>query len=81
MEIVNSTAFGVNITTEELEVTVAGLSDTVESIKASDISAVLKVDDDIKAGKNQKLEISVKVNNQNDKWVIGTYSVTADVTQ
>lgn len=81
VEIVNSTAFGVNITTEELEVTVAGLSDTVESIKASDISAVLKVDDDIKAGKNQKLEISVKVNNQNDKWVIGTYSVTADVTQ
>ncbi|MBR0415404.1 MAG: hypothetical protein IJI67_10120 [Clostridia bacterium] len=79
IEIVNATAFNAKVTDAEFTVTVAGLTDTVDDISASDISAIVKVDDNVKAGKNQKMEVTVKVNNGEGIWVTGSYYIKADI--
>ncbi|MBE6818288.1 MAG: hypothetical protein E7517_03910 [Ruminococcaceae bacterium] len=80
IEIVNSTALNAKITTSQLKVTIAGLTDAVEDITANDITVVLKVDEGAKTGENRQMEVSVKVNNQDNMWVIGSYKVAVDIT-
>ncbi|MBQ6380109.1 MAG: hypothetical protein IJJ41_00720 [Clostridia bacterium] len=79
IEIVNSSSYEAAINSEEINVNVAGLTNEVESIKASDIVAVLKIDDKVKTGENQKMELSIKINNQDSMWIIGTYELNVNV--
>lgn len=78
IEIVNSGTNTPVINDKSFTIRLAGLSDDVKTIKASDISAVLKIDSDQAPGENQLLELSVKVSNKTGIWVIGQYN--ADVT-
>ena len=78
IEIVNSTNKKITVLTESVEIKAAGLTKSVKSITASDISAVLNIDDDVKSGDNQKLPLTLKTNVQG-VWVVGTYEVEANV--
>ena len=78
IEIVNATDKKVTILTESIDITAAGLTDSVDSIKASNISAVLNIDDEIESGDNQKLALTLKTSVQG-VWVVGTYEVEANV--
>ncbi|MBQ3431461.1 MAG: hypothetical protein IJG23_01610 [Clostridia bacterium] len=80
VEIINSTDLKVNITSEDIALSVAGLTDSVSSITASDLTASVKLDENTKKGENQTLELSVRVNNVNGIWVVGQYEVTADIS-
>lgn len=80
VEIINSTDLKVNITSEDIALSVAGLTDSVSSITASDLTASVKLDENTKKGENQTLELSIRVNNVNGIWVVGQYEVTADIS-
>ena len=81
VEIVNNTGLTVSPKTQNIALTLAGLSDTVNNIRVSDISATVKIDENAKVGENQKLELTLKVVNQTGIWVVGHYEIEADITQ
>ena len=81
IEIVNESAFKVNLNEETVQVTVAGLTDAVDSVKVSDLSAAIKVDEDAKVGENQTFDLSIKVTNRSGIWAAGQYKIHADITQ
>ena len=81
VEIVNSTGLTVTPLTQSVTVTVAGISDSVNNIRVSDISATVQLDDKTNAGEGQKLDLTVKVVNQSGMWVVGQYQIEADITQ
>lgn len=78
IEIVNTTNKKVTVLTQSLEIKAAGLTKSVNSIKVSDISAVLNIDEDVKSGDNQKLPLTLKTN-VNGAWVVGTYEVQVNI--
>lgn len=79
IEIVNSTNKKVTILTKSVKLMAAGLTKSVNSINASDISAVLNIDEDIKSGDNQKLPLTLKTNVRG-VWVVGSYEVEVNVS-
>ena len=81
IEIVNESAFKVNLNEETVQVTVAGLTDAVDSVKVSDLSAAIKVDEDAKVGENQTFDLSIKVTNRSGIWAAGQYKIHAEITQ
>lgn len=81
IEIVNESAFKVNLNEETVQVTVAGLTDAVDSVKVSDLSATIKVDEDAKVGENQTFDLSIKVTNRSGIWAAGQYKIHAEITQ
>lgn len=80
VEIVNSSDKTVVIKDTSVAVKAAGLTNAVNNITASNISAVLKIADDIEAGEGQKAQLNVKISSVSGIWVVGTYEVTVDVT-
>lgn len=78
IEIVNSTDKKVTLLSDSIELTAAGLTDSVNSIKASNISAVLNIDNDVKSGDNQKLSLTLKTSVPG-VWVVGNYEVEVNV--
>ncbi len=78
IEIVNATDKKVTILTKSIDVTAAGLTKSVESIKAENISAILNIDEEIKQGDNQKLSLTLKTSVQG-VWLVGTYEVEVNV--
>ncbi len=78
IEIVNATDKKVTILTKSIDVTAAGLTKSVESIKAENISAILNIDEEIKQGDNQKLPLTLKTSVQG-VWLVGTYEVEVNV--
>lgn len=78
IEIVNTKNKKVTILTESLEIKAAGLTTSVKSISASNISAVLNIDEDVENGDNQKLPLTLKTNVQGT-WVVGTYEVEVNI--
>ena len=80
IEIINSTAKKIDMSTESISVVVAGLSDVVKNVTADDITAVLKVDDSLEAGENKAVNLSVSVSNHTGIWVVGSYEATANIS-
>ena len=78
IETSNASNKKVQLNTKSLTVRIAGTSDAVKNVSESDISLVLKIDDEAVAGENQKLPLSVKLTGQSDCWIVGQY--LADVT-
>ncbi|MBR2591157.1 MAG: hypothetical protein IKE65_09595, partial [Clostridia bacterium] len=79
IEINNATDLKATITDKNVSVTIAGNSESLESLSASDFSASVKIDEKMTAGEGKKAELTVVMPEVSGIWVIGSYTVTVSL--